>query len=78
LDRVCNLPGRDPRLPVIYEAFNHPLNNGRSFYIKQALDEEGMQKAHNLEKELKIPLGNAEQVSALGKNISIPIYTNHH
>ena len=72
LDKACVIPGRDPRLPTIYEAFNHPLTqcaNSRSFYVKQDLHEARMQEALDLEKELKIPLGNAEQVSALGKNL---------
>jgi hypothetical protein len=71
-DRVCELPGRDLRLPTIYEAFNHPLNssaNGRSFYIKQSLNKDSMQQAHELEKSLKTPLGDARQVSDLGKDI---------
>lgn len=74
LDKVCVLPGRDPRLPTIYKAFNHPLNrcaNGRSFYIKQDLHENEMQEALDLEKELKIPMGNAEQASVLGQSFSI-------
>lgn len=77
-DKECNLFGRDPRLPTIYESFNHPLNkspNGRSFYIKQDLSQEAMQKAHNLEKELKAPSGDAEQVSTLGKNLLICLYS---
>ena len=72
LDKVCDLPGRDPKLPAIHEAFNHPLTqcaNGRSFYVKQELHEEAMQEALDLEKELKIPFGIAEEVSALGKNL---------
>lgn len=70
-NRACSLSGRDQRLPVIYEAFNHPLTQsggGRSFYARQSLDDKAMQEALNLEKSLKIPLGNAEKVSGLGKS----------
>lgn len=78
LDKVCQIAGRDPKLPVIYEAFNHPLTrraNGRSFYVKQDLHEVRMREALDLESELKIPLGKADDVSDLGKTSSI-IYLN--
>jgi hypothetical protein len=74
LDKVCHIAGRSPKLPVIYEAFNHPLTRGancRSFYVKQDLHEVRMREALDLESQLKIPLGNAEDVSDLGKTSSI-------
>jgi hypothetical protein len=74
IENVCHIAGRDPKLPVIYEAINHPLTrcpNGRSFYVKQDLHEVRMREALDLERELKIPLGKADDVSDLGKTSSI-------
>ena len=65
LDKVCHIAGCDPKLPVIYKAFNHPLTqcgNGRSFYAKQDLHEDQMRESLDLERELKIPLGKADEV----------------
>lgn len=72
LNQVCHIAGHNPKLPVIYEAFNHPLTrctNGCSFYVKQDLHEDRMRESLDLESELKILLGKADDVSALGKMV---------
>lgn len=65
------LVGRNPRLPGIYEAFNHPLlpaqNAGRTFVIRFNAHPAAMNEAAQYEKTLKVPQEQLAELEAAGK-----------
>lgn len=60
-------------LPLLYEAFNHPLGPpkpGRAIVFHQDLLKKGMDEIFEVEEQLTVPLGTPEEVEEMGKLIN--------
>ncbi|KAF6764197.1 hypothetical protein DFP72DRAFT_799814 [Ephemerocybe angulata] len=69
-EEIVSLPNRDRRLPVIYEAFNHPFdlvqNGGRTFIIKMNTHPAAMNEAAMFERSMEVPQGQLPELEAAG------------
>lgn len=63
-------PSRDPELPVIYKASQHPhlRKNGNVYYYIQDLSKDGLERTLKLENRMKIPQGSHKAAVDAGNN----------
>ncbi|KAF6751748.1 hypothetical protein DFP72DRAFT_473889 [Ephemerocybe angulata] len=69
-EKKLDLPGRNPLLPDIYEARNHPKpplgSQGRCFIIKYDTSRIAMKDMRDFEETLKVPLGQRKELELQG------------